>query len=57
MAKPIYNFILYFVADRKANLGIMRAKIEMMVKQPTLGLQSIKDLYTDKDEENSNELK
>ena len=51
MAKPVYSFILYFVCEKTANLGMMRAKIEMMAKQLAIGLESIKDLYK-KDEEN-----
>jgi len=43
IARPIYNLILCFVCDKKANLGLVRCKIDKMALQLERELQPLKE--------------
>ena len=43
MARPIFNLILCFVCDKRANLGLVRCKIDKIAQQLERELQPLKE--------------
>lgn len=42
VARPLYNLILCFVCDKKANLGLIRGKVDHMAQQLERELEPLK---------------